>query len=164
MVPLLVARLRTTRRTCASERPAARVPRACRGGGQEQATQETARHGLLERLSTMAHRVSRPTSVASTSATRPAPGSRPSRRSRRAIARRAWRPNAFSSTGRHPRSSPGRSRPDLPPGPFCEHRRIRSRCKDCGGGSICEHQRIRSTCRECRAAADESMPAGLEEL
>ena len=47
---------------------------------------------------------------------------------------------------------------------FCEHQRLRSQCKDCGGSSICEHQRVRSRCKECRAAADESMPSGLEEL
>ena len=35
---------------------------------------------------------------------------------------------------------------------------------ECGGASICKHQRRRSTCKECRAEADESMPAGLEEL
>jgi len=31
----------------------------------------------------------------------------------------------------------------------CEHNRVRSRCKDCGGASICEHNRQRSTCKEC---------------
>ena len=31
----------------------------------------------------------------------------------------------------------------------CEHNRIKSRCKDCGGGSICEHNRIKSTCKDC---------------
>ena len=47
---------------------------------------------------------------------------------------------------------------------ICEHQRVRSRCKECGGSSICEHQRVRSKCKECRAAADDSVPAGLEEL
>jgi len=31
----------------------------------------------------------------------------------------------------------------------CEHNKIRSRCKKCGGGSICDHDRERSTCKEC---------------
>ena len=31
----------------------------------------------------------------------------------------------------------------------CEHGRIRSRCKDCGGASICEHGRQRSSCKDC---------------
>ena len=31
----------------------------------------------------------------------------------------------------------------------CEHGRIRSTCKECGGTSICEHGRQRSTCKEC---------------
>jgi len=32
---------------------------------------------------------------------------------------------------------------------ICEHQRQRSKCKDCGGGSFCEHQRRRSQCKEC---------------
>ena len=32
---------------------------------------------------------------------------------------------------------------------FCEHKRQRSHCKECGGGSICEHKRLRSQCKEC---------------
>jgi hypothetical protein len=28
--------------------------------------------------------------------------------------------------------------------------KIRSRCKDCGGGSICEHDRRRSACKDCK--------------
>jgi hypothetical protein len=38
------------------------------------------------------------------------------------------------------------------------------RCKECGGAGICQHQRRRSRCKECCQDADESMPAGLEEL
>ena len=47
---------------------------------------------------------------------------------------------------------------------ICPHQRQRSRCKECGGASICPHQRQRSKCKECHEEADESMPAGLEEL
>ena len=47
---------------------------------------------------------------------------------------------------------------------LCQHQRIRSQCKECGGASICPHQRQRSRCKECHEEADESMPAGLEEL
>ena len=47
---------------------------------------------------------------------------------------------------------------------ICPHQRERSKCKECGGASICPHQRIRSKCKDCREEADESMPAGLEEL
>jgi len=32
---------------------------------------------------------------------------------------------------------------------LCEHKRQRSKCKDCGGSSICEHQRQRSKCKDC---------------
>jgi len=35
-------------------------------------------------------------------------------------------------------------------GSLCEHGRQRSQCKKCGGGSICEHGRVRSRCKECR--------------
>ena len=35
---------------------------------------------------------------------------------------------------------------------ICEHQRIRSRCKECKGSSICEHQRLRSTCKECKGS------------
>ena len=34
-------------------------------------------------------------------------------------------------------------------GSLCEHGRVRSQCKDCGGSSICEHGRQRSRCKEC---------------
>ena len=44
------------------------------------------------------------------------------------------------------------------------HQRQRDRCRECGGTRICLHQRRRSRCKECRLEADESMPAGLEEL
>jgi hypothetical protein len=33
--------------------------------------------------------------------------------------------------------------------PICEHQRLRTQCKECGGGSICEHQKRRSICKEC---------------
>jgi len=32
---------------------------------------------------------------------------------------------------------------------LCEHQRVRSRCKDCGGSGLCEHQRERSKCKDC---------------
>jgi hypothetical protein len=32
---------------------------------------------------------------------------------------------------------------------ICEHGKIRSQCKDCGGSSICEHGKIRSQCKDC---------------
>ncbi|KAJ3379111.1 hypothetical protein HDU80_002587 [Chytriomyces hyalinus] len=32
---------------------------------------------------------------------------------------------------------------------ICEHNRLRARCKECGGLHICEHNRERSTCKEC---------------
>ena len=50
------------------------------------------------------------------------------------------------------------------PRSVCPHQRQRSQCKECGGASICQHQRQRSKCKECHEEADESMPAGLEEL
>lgn len=31
----------------------------------------------------------------------------------------------------------------------CEHDRMRSRCKECGGGSICDHGRVRGSCSLC---------------
>lgn len=34
-------------------------------------------------------------------------------------------------------------------GSICEHQRIKSQCKECGGGSICEHNRIKTKCKEC---------------
>ena len=33
------------------------------------------------------------------------------------------------------------------------HKRIRSTCKDCGGGSICLHNRRRSRCKDCKGCA-----------
>jgi hypothetical protein len=36
---------------------------------------------------------------------------------------------------------------------LCEHDRVRSVCKECGGGSICEHGRVRSQCKECKGGA-----------
>ena len=47
---------------------------------------------------------------------------------------------------------------------ICQHNRIRSQCKECGGVSICQHNRIRSKCKTCIADKDESMPPDLEEL
>jgi len=47
---------------------------------------------------------------------------------------------------------------------ICQHKRHKNMCWECGGPSICQHQRRRSRCKQCRADADESMPAGLEEL
>jgi hypothetical protein len=32
---------------------------------------------------------------------------------------------------------------------LCKHNRRKSHCKDCGGKSICEHNKIRSRCKEC---------------
>jgi len=32
---------------------------------------------------------------------------------------------------------------------LCEHQRVRSLCKDCGGSGLCEHQRQRSRCKDC---------------
>jgi len=36
---------------------------------------------------------------------------------------------------------------------ICEHRRQKSLCKECGGTSVCPHQRIRSQCKECGGAS-----------
>jgi len=36
---------------------------------------------------------------------------------------------------------------------ICEHKKERSRCKDCGGSRICQHQRERRRCRECGGSA-----------
>ena len=35
----------------------------------------------------------------------------------------------------------------------CQHGRMRSQCKECGGGSICQHGRMRSQCKECGGGA-----------
>jgi hypothetical protein len=32
---------------------------------------------------------------------------------------------------------------------ICQHGRQRSYCKDCGGSSICQHGRVRSSCKDC---------------
>jgi hypothetical protein len=32
---------------------------------------------------------------------------------------------------------------------FCEHKRIKSACEECGGSSFYEHGRQESTCKEC---------------
>jgi hypothetical protein len=31
----------------------------------------------------------------------------------------------------------------------CRHFRVRSKCRECGGGSICKHNKIKSSCKEC---------------
>ena len=36
---------------------------------------------------------------------------------------------------------------------ICEHGRQRYQCKECGGASICEHGRMRSRCTECGGAS-----------
>eukprot|EP00961_Rhodomonas_salina_P203244 2742398-Rhodomonas_salina.2 len=36
---------------------------------------------------------------------------------------------------------------------ICEHNRQRSQCKECGGGSICKHNRRRHDCKECGGAS-----------
>ena len=33
--------------------------------------------------------------------------------------------------------------------PRCEHDKIKSQCKECGGRSICIHKRYKPTCIEC---------------
>ncbi len=33
---------------------------------------------------------------------------------------------------------------------ICEHKRRRSRCKDCGGSGICEHGQQKNRCKECQ--------------
>ena len=35
----------------------------------------------------------------------------------------------------------------------CEHKRVKSKCKDCGGSAICEHQRQKSQCKDCGGAS-----------
>ena len=32
---------------------------------------------------------------------------------------------------------------------FCEHGKRKTQCIECGGSQICEHNRIRSTCKDC---------------
>jgi hypothetical protein len=32
---------------------------------------------------------------------------------------------------------------------ICEHKKIKSQCKECGGPGICEHKRRRSRCKDC---------------
>ena len=55
-------------------------------------------------------------------------------------------------------------------GDGANRRRRREEADTAGGAarkkprSVCPHQRQRSKCKECREEADESMPAGLEEL
>ena len=36
---------------------------------------------------------------------------------------------------------------------ICEHQKVRSQCKECGGSAICEHQKVRSSCKECGGSA-----------
>ena len=35
---------------------------------------------------------------------------------------------------------------------FCEHQKLRQRCKDCKGTGICEHQRRREYCKDCKGS------------
>ena len=35
---------------------------------------------------------------------------------------------------------------------ICEHKRIKTQCRDCGGPGICEHKRRRSRCKDCGSA------------
>ena len=51
----------------------------------------------------------------------------------------ATAPASRPSVAKKPRKAPA----------LCEHHRVRSRCKDCGGSGICEHKRVRSTCKDC---------------
>ena len=39
---------------------------------------------------------------------------------------------------------------------LCEHGRVRSACKECGGSGICEHGRWRHKCKDCRCARAEA--------
>ena len=32
---------------------------------------------------------------------------------------------------------------------ICQHGKVKSYCKECGGGSICQHGRVKSHCKEC---------------
>ena len=34
---------------------------------------------------------------------------------------------------------------------ICEHGRLRTFCKECGGAGLCEHGRYRGRCKECRS-------------
>ena len=34
-------------------------------------------------------------------------------------------------------------------GAMCEHNRVRTSCKECGGSQICNHHRVRACCKEC---------------
>ena len=51
----------------------------------------------------------------------------------------ATAPASRPSAAKKPRKAPA----------LCEHHRVRSRCKECGGSGICEHKRVRSTCKDC---------------
>merc|ERR1712070_1116866 len=35
----------------------------------------------------------------------------------------------------------------------CEHGRVRSKCKECGGSQICEHGRHRQSCKDCNGCS-----------
>ena len=39
---------------------------------------------------------------------------------------------------------------------LCEHGRVRSACKECGGSGICEHGRWRHKCKDYRCARAEA--------
>ena len=54
---------------------------------------------------------------------------------------------AAVSGGASRREAPARRQRAV--GSTCEHKRQRSRCKECGGIGICEHGRVHSRCKEC---------------
>ena len=37
----------------------------------------------------------------------------------------------------------------MTPGTWCQHGRIGSTCKECGGSGICQHGREKASCKEC---------------
>ena len=49
-------------------------------------------------------------------------------------------------------------------GSICQHNRQRYQCKECGGEGICQHGRQRSMCKTCKADKDEFMPPDLKVL
>ncbi len=38
-------------------------------------------------------------------------------------------------------------------GTFCDHGKRKSNCKECGGGSICEHNKIKTRCIDCKGGS-----------
>ena len=49
-------------------------------------------------------------------------------------------------------------------GGICQHHRMRSQCKDCGGRSICHHYRVGRSCKVCRTDADEDGRVSVSEV